>query len=504
MTLDAWIAGHARFAPDKTAIAFAGETLSYRRLDALIRETARVLIEEFGLQSGDRIAYYGMNNPEVFVLVFAAAKLGLILVPLNWRLAVPELRYIVEDCGPKVLFYDHHFADTAPGLAGAQAGCRAVPIFAAADDASLPDLRSRHATADDARGPDSVQAVKGDPLLIVYTSGTTGKPKGAVLSQSAVLCNGQMSQHAYDMTSADTVLNVLPLFHVGGLNIQPLPALLLGATLVLHEKFEPDAAVAAIAAAGVTLINTVPTLLQAMIDSTAWAQTDLSSLRAISIGSTDVPRPLIDAVHARGIPLIQIYGATETGPIAIYQRIEHARSTAGSIGRCGLLCSVRLVGDDGADAAPGELGEIWIKGDNILDHYWRDSQASEQNIVDGWFKTGDIARCDEAGDFWFADRIKHVIISGGENIYPAELERVLRGHPGLAEAAVVGRADEKWGMVPVVVAVKARETVTREDVLAAFDGEIARFKRPRDVVFVEALPRNALGKVLVDAVRTLV
>jgi len=236
----------------------------------------------------------------------------------------------------------------------------------------------------------------------------------------------------------------------------------------------------------------------------AWAEADLSSLRCISIGSTDVPVPLIETVHARDIPLIQIYGATETGPIAIYQRIEHAFSTVGSIGRCGLLCSARLVEEEGLDAEPGQSGEIWIKGDNILDRYWNDRQATDQNIVDGWFRTGDVARIDEAGNYWFADRIKHVIISGGENIYPAELERVLRDHPGLNEAAIVGRTDAKWGMVPVVVAVRSDSSVTREDVLQIFEGAVARFKRPRDVVFVEALPRNALGKVIVDNVRALV
>jgi len=499
MTLDAWIAGHARFSPDRIAIAFGEEKIDYRTLDRRIAETAAVLAGTLGLRHGDRIAYYGMNNPDMFVLVFAAARLGLILVPLNWRLAVPELQYIVGDCGPKALFYDRHFAGNVADILSGTTDCRSIPIDREDGAACLKDLRDR---VDAKRAPKSGKPT--DPVLVVYTSGTTGNPKGAVLSQSALRCTGQMSQHAYDMSSSDRLLNVLPLFHVGGLNIQPLPALLLGATLYLHEKFDPAAAVRAIETEAITLINSVPTLLQAMIDSEAWPPADLSSLRSVSIGSTDVPIPLIEAVHARSVPLVQIYGATETGPIAIYQRAEHAVSTLGSIGRCGLLCEARLVGDDGRDVAEGEPGEIWIKGDNILDRYWNNPEASAQNIVDGWFRTGDVARIDSEGNYWFVDRIKHVIISGGENIYPAELDRVLRDCPGLREATVVGRADEKWGMVPVVVAVRADPAVTRDEVLQIFEGNVARFKRPRDVVFVDALPRNALGKVVMDEVRALV
>lgn len=499
MTLDAWIAGHARFSPDRIAIAFGDEQIDYKSLDRRIAGTAAVLAETLGLRRGDRIAYYGMNNPDMFVLVFAAARLGLILVPLNWRLAVPELQFIIGDCDPKALFYDRHFAGNVADLATAASECRAVPIDHEEGLASLKDLRDRAGTE---TAPETGKA--SDPVLIVYTSGTTGSPKGAVLSQAALRCTGQMSQHAYDMSSSDRVLNVLPLFHVGGLNIQPLPALLLGATLHLHEKFDPVAAVRAIETEAITLINSVPTLLQAMIDCEAWPQADLSSLRSVSIGSTDVPIPLIEAIHARSIPLVQIYGATETGPIAIYQRAEHAFSTLGSIGRCGLLCEARLIGDNGLDAAPGEPGEIWIKGENILDQYWKNPEASAQNIVGGWFRTGDVARIDEEGNYWFVDRIKHVIISGGENIYPAELDRVLRDCAGLREATVVGRADEKWGMVPVVVAVRSDPALTGQDVLQIFEGTVARFKRPRDVVFVDALPRNALGKVVMDDVRALV
>jgi len=227
-------------------------------------------------------------------------------------------------------------------------------------------------------------------------------------------------------------------------------------------------------------------------------------MRTFSIGSTDVPLRLIDQIHARNIPLIQIYGATETGPIAIYQRIERARDTAGSIGRAGLHCEIRLVDENGRDVPEGDNGEIWVRGMNVLSRYWNNEPATKENLTDGWFHTGDVARLDSDGNYWFADRIKHVIISGGENIYAAEIERVLRTIAGIKEVSVVGRADPKWGEVPVAVVAMDDEAVADEAILTICEKELARFKRPKAIVRVPELPRNAMGKVLVDDVKAIV
>ncbi len=497
-TIDNWISGHARFTPDKPAIVFEGSTLTYAQLLAQVDQTASVLAGKFGLKRGERIGYYGMNSPEVFVLLFAAARLGLILVPFNWRLAVPELQFIASDCAPRLLVVDGRFEELVPDIVEGLADCEIVSIADAHDRwPLLSDLRQ----ASEPVVP--WHAATSDPLLIVYTSGTTGAPKGAVLTQDAMRCNAMMAQHAYDMTAHDHVLNVLPLFHVGGLAIQPLPALSLGATVILHEKFIPDLAVRSLSEDGITLINVVPTVLQAMVQTEGWTAADLKSLRAVSIGSTDVPTELIETVHRRAIPLVQIYGATETGPIAIYQRIDAAFDTVGSIGRTGLYCETRLVDEAGQDVADGDNGEIWVRGQNTLTGYWNNDEATKANIVDGWFRTGDVAQRDADGNFWFADRIKHVIISGGENIYAAELERVLRSHPEIRELSIVGRQDDRWGEVPVAVVVRKDTALTSQEVLAVYDGQLARFKHPKDVVFVDALPRNAMGKVLVDAVRQM-
>ena len=478
---------HAECQPDKTAIDSEAGELSYQQLKVLT-DWCVEYFQSLNLKAGDRVAILSLNHPDWFIASFAAAQCGVVLVPLNWRLSVDELKYVIEDCEPKFLLHDQEFANTADELNQSFT----VMQLARFGESEFPPRGSSSDT------PTAIVDVDA-PYLIVYTSGTTGRPKGAVLTQKAIMCSAEMSQHMTDMTADDRVLNVLPLFHVGGLNIQPLPALLYGATLVLHARFNPDDAAAALAQKKITLINSVPTLLQAMLSSPNWKPDSYPAMRAISIGSTDVPVSLINQVHDSGIPLIQVYGATETGPVAIYQRIEHA-DRVGCIGRAGILCNVRLCNEEGCEVECGESGEIQVKGDNILCKYWRNEKATDASIKDGWFCTGDVAHCDAEGFYWFDDRLKHVVISGGENIYPAELERVIRDVPGVDEVAVVGRVDERWGEVPVAVIAGSAD---KNAVLQSCES-LARFKRPKDVVIVDALPRNALGKIQVQQVKALI
>ena len=483
-----WIDRHAERAPDTPAIRFEGATITYGELAARSARTARFLAEDLGIAAGDRVAFLGTNHPQQLVLTFAAARAGLILVPLNWRLAAPELSAILANAEPAVLIVEADFAEQVPAI--------------------LPETERRHVlTIGDAMectaGPAPDRGDPGLPLLIVYTSGTTGEPKGAVLTQRAVAYNALNSMHMHDLTAADHVLTVLPMFHVGGLNIQTLPALSCGATVTLHARFDPGATLAAIAADRPSLTLLVPATMRGMIAHPDWGTTDLTSLRAVATGSTDVPVPLIEAFHARGVPVIQVYGSTETGPVCLYQRIEEAFETVGSIGRAGLHSDIRLVDEAGRDVADGTEGEILVRGDNVAEGYWHEPELTAAAFRDGWYHSGDVALRDESGLYWFKDRIKNVIISGGENIYPAELERVLYATPGIAEAAVVGRPDAQWGSVPVAVVARHDESLDREAVLAAFHGRLARFKHPKDVLFVSALPRNAMGKVVVDELRRM-
>ncbi|MFT5005713.1 MAG: fatty-acyl-CoA synthase, partial [Paracoccaceae bacterium] len=247
----------------------------------------------------------------------------------------------------------------------------------------------------------------------------------------------------------------------------------------------------------------VPTVMNALLFHPDWGGLTLPDLRLFNTGSTDVPVEIIEAVHKRGIPMVQVYGATETGPFATYQKAHEAAATIGSIGRVAVHSQVKLM-SDGSEVGADQPGEIWVKGPNNFSRYWNNPEATQAAIVDGWFRTGDVATKDQNGLFWFADRVKHVIISGGENIYPAEVERVINRIDGIKEAAVVGRAHPKWGEVPVAVVVVDETGPCKADILAAFSGEIARYKHPNDVFFVDRLPRNAMGKVVAADVRKLI
>jgi len=409
----------------------------------------------------DRIAWLGYNHPDMLVLLFAAARRGALLVPLNWRLTASEHRGILEDCRPRWMFSDAEFA-TAAGALG-------IPMGRLDGPAGI-----------ETAGHDE------DDLLVVYTSGTTGRPKGAVLAQSALLWNGYNAIHAHDLGQSDHVLSTLPMFHVGGLNNQTVPALLAGATVTLHKRFEPGRWLADVAARRPSFSLLVPATMQAVIAHPDWARTDLSSLRTLFTGSMVVPESLIRAFHGRGVPVGQIYGSTETSPIALVLTRADAERKVGSTGKPATHCEVKLSGS-----------EICVRGPNVMRRYWNDPVATSGVLdAEGWFHSGDLARVDEEGFYWIMGRSKDVIISGGENIYPAELENVLADCPDIAESAVIGVADPRWGEAACAVIVRRPGAALEErEVLALFQDRLARFKHPRRVVFTDALPKNALGKV---------
>jgi fatty-acyl-CoA synthase len=486
------IARNAAFAPEKPAIIFEGESLSYAGLSARIEQAARALRHEFGVSRGDRVAILSLNRPDYLVLLYACARLGAMLVPLNWRLAVAEQLFILSDASVKVLVLEHAFGAILPELEKSQpeaciVGLDFAPARGSAFDALLTRARG------DGRNP---HADLSCPLLIVYTSGTTGRPKGAVLRQEALLWNAVMSQHMHGLTSDDHVLTVLPFFHVGGLNIQTTPALHLGATVTIHSRFTPDATLAAFARERPTLTTLVPATIQAVTDHPDWASTDLSSLKAVSTGSTIVPPHLIERFVARGVPVLQVYGSTETCPVAVYTRLGGDLSRVGSTGLPGLCCEAAVIDDAGVELPPNMPGEIVVRGPNVFCEYWGDEEATREALHDGWYRTGDIGLRDADGYFWVHDRKKNLIISGGENIYPAEVERVLLEHPDVVECGVIGRPDARWDEVPVAYVIRrAGCLVDAENLKAHVLTQLARFKVPRDIVFVDDLPRTALGKV---------
>jgi fatty-acyl-CoA synthase len=492
MDLSNLIERNAAFAPDKAAIIFEGEVLTYAALHARIKRTASALQAEFGVVKGDRIAILSLNRPDYLVLLYACARLGAMLVPINWRLAVAEQLFILSNAAVKVLVLEQAFAEILPGLKNTLPDTEIVGLdFVPAKGKTFGQLLTL--AHGDGRSPNTDLSC---PLLIVYTSGTTGRPKGAVLRQEALLWNGVMSQHMHSLTSEDHVLTVLPFFHVGGLNIQTTPALHFGATVTIHARFTPDATLAAFERDRPTLTVLVPATIQAVTDHPNWTMADLSSLKAVSTGSTIVPPHLIDRLVARGVPALQVYGSTETCPVAVYTRLGGDLSRAGSTGLPGLCCEAIVIDDHGHEQPPGNPGEIAVRGPNVFSEYWRNEEATREALHDGWYRTGDIGMRDSDGYFWVHDRKKNLIISGGENIYPAEVERVLLEHPDVSECGVIGRPDPKWDEVPVAYVIRrAGCLVEAESLKAHVLTQLARFKVPRDIVFVDDLPRTALGKV---------
>ncbi len=486
MDLSQWIERHACFAPDSIAVRFEGREIAYGELARSIHRATAVLAGR-GVKPGDVVAYLGLNHPVVLVLLFACARLGAMLAPLNWRLAQRELGQVLADCTPRVLFVEPACAELARSIRGA---------IEATEFSSLE--RDLHGAPPSAGG-------EGSPLLLCYTSGSTGAPKGVVLTQRALLWNAINSMHMHDLTSSDRVLTTLPMFHVGGLNIQTTPALHAGASVTLHARFNPAAALEAIERERITLTVLVPAQLEAMMELPRWRQADLSSLRMITTGSTIIPGAFVRRASGHGVPVVQVYGATETSPIAAYVRAADALRKAGSAGVPALHCEVKVVDDAGTELAPGQDGEIQVRGPNVASGYWNAPAETAHAFAAGWFRSGDIGHFDEEGHLYVIARQKDMIISGGENIYPAEVENVLLECPAIEEACVVGRPDERWGeAVVAVVALKPGHHLTEAEALAFLEGNIAHYKRPREIRFIERLPRSALGKVQRDEVRKAV
>ena len=479
MDLASIIERHAQSSPRQLALHFSGQDITYAQLWQRI-EVASTALLAAAVRPGDRVAWLGLNHPDMLVLLFALARIGAILLPLNYRLAEPELEGILAHAGVSLLIADEVHADGATRLSVAT-GCGLLPVSVLA---RVPvTLENQSLRCDPAA-----------PVLLVYTSGTTGLPKGVLHSQSGLLSNCVIARHAQHLGPSDSVLSALPMFHVGGLCIQTLPALHAGASVILHPRFDAAAWLAAVRERQPTLSLMVPATLRAVLDQPDFARTDLSCLRMLVAGSSTIPLSMIAAIHGRGVPLTQVYGATETGPVSIYLRREEAFAHAGSAGRAGPQVEVRLVNPNGQEVAPGAVGEIWLRAPNLLCGYWK--EADNPAFVDGWFHSGDLARCDAAGFYEIVGRLKDMIISGGENIYPAEIENLLLDCPQISEAAVISQPDPRWVEVVVAVIVRAPGAeLDSEQVMRLFEGRLARFKHPKRIVFCETLPKTALGKV---------
>ena len=512
-----WIQHWAKSTPAKTAIVFNGRQISYAELENGIDRLTTVLQHDLGIGPGDRVAWLGNNSPRVIEALFACARIGAVLVPLNWRLAVPELKHVIDDAGASLLIVGEDQLEAAITISGQLENCQPVHAYTAqaqgAHDCEEGQTGSRcdswpaiQKLQDQGLGACSDQSDRSDnPVLILYTAGTTGQPKGVVLTQDALAGSARNSVAMHGMTAEDRILMVLPMFHAGGFNIQTLSALFVGASIYLEEGFEPGKALRQIEYCKPTLTGLVPAQILAMVAHPDWTATNVSSLRSVTTGSTFVPEACIDVWVDRGVTALQVYGATETCAVAIHQNCENAVVTKGSVGFAAENCEVRIVGDDLHDVAVGIHGVILVKGPNVFKEYWRNPSATAEALNEGWFYTGDIGYQRPDGSYVISGRQADLIISGGENIYPAELEVILNEHPEIVEAAVIGLTDDRWGEVPVAVIVISNDSkLDQKAVLGLFEDRLARFKWPKQVMMVDGLPRNAMGKVQGFELRQLI
>ena len=483
-----WFRERALRSPERLALRFEGREWTYAEMQEAIEDCAARLAA-LGVARGDRVAFLGLNQPMFLFSMFAAARLGAIFVPLNFRLTGPELAFMVEDCGAKALIVDAHHR---PVIEPQRERLIALKAFLSAEDVS-------GWTPATARGTEPVAAREDDVALIMYTSGTTGRPKGAMLTHGNIWWNNASSMHTIDCLADDVTLTAAPIFHIGGLNVTTLVAFQKGALVVLQRSFDPGRALGDIAAHKVTTMFGVPAMFQFMAQHPSFAETDLTSLRVLIVGGAPCPLPVLKAYLVRGVSMQQGYGLTETAPMVSFLAPEFALTKLGSSGKTPLFVEVRIVDAGGRTIeTPHTQGEILVRGPNVTPGYWGLPEATAQAIdKEGWFRTGDAGFFDEEGFLTISDRIKDMIISGGENIYPAEVESALMRHPAIAEVAVIGEPDPQWGEgVVAIAALKSGHALTIEE-LREFVGEfLARYKLPRRLEIVSALPRNATGKIL--------
>lgn len=470
---------HARHTPEAPALRFEGRRFTYARLARRTERAAARLCHAWGVRSGDRVAYLGFNHVDQITLLFALARLGAMLVPLNYRLAPAEWQAVLRDCSPVVVLHDGAWAEAAQALAqGGDLPCHSLDaLISGWAEGDVPSLGQPHS-----------------PVLLVYTSGTTGLPKGAVHTQANLLSNMHAAIAGQALLATDIIATVLPLFHVGGLCIQTLPALFAGAEVILLPRFDAAATLACIAQDRPSLTLQVPATLRALMAHADWTQTDVSCLRAVWAGSSPLPADLIALLHQRGVPVCNVYGATETGPFSIALGPQHAYTHMGSCGWPASGVEVRLQPLQAEASVVDEgVGEVSLRAANVVSHYWPQVAACD---ADGWFHTGDLARCAADGSYTVVGRSKDMVISGGENIYPVEIESLLLTQPGVAECAVLGLPDAQWGEVLVAVIVTAPGVPLDEAALRnALADQLARYKQPRRYVLMDALPKTALGKV---------
>jgi len=493
-----WIGRWSAIKPKAIAIISNDAPCSYRELDQRINKLSHALMG-LGVKKGDRVAVLLHNCKQYIEIFFSVSKIGAILVPLNWRLAVPEIEFIIRDSGSRVVIFEEEFETSVAALREhvVLESC----IYCSPDKAESLALNWAYGyeallaqMSDNEPKPEQV-AGDNDPHIIMYTSGTTGLPKGAVLSHRKTFFNVLNSDMFFDLSTRDRMIITRPMFHSGGLIVESAPVLYKGGTIIVKRRFRPTEILETVRKYEVTILELPATVYQFILNECDIDQYDLRSIRCCFTGGERVPFHLLHALAEKGLVVSQIYGLTEASTL-FWLPTEEARSKMGSVGHPIFHGQVRIVDEQGNPVKPGENGEIIVKGPIVMSGYWQRQDLTDEVIRDGWLYTGDIARMDEDGFVYITDRQKDMYISGGENVYPAEIEKLLLSHPLIADAAVVGVPDDKWGEVgKVFVVLRSNQRLTADEIFVFLKDKLAKYKMPKYIEFTEALPKTASDKI---------
>ena len=497
-----WLERWALYTPDKVALMddATKRSFTYAEFFARVNRLSRGLQAGYGIGSGDRVAVLSQNCIEYVFLFFAVEQLGAILVPVNFRLAPPEIAFILADCQPKLLVLQEEYIVTAAALPASARPPQRLAMRAAEGEHVMrlaEDPTVSAALVD--------QAVPFEaPCMILYTSGTTGRPKGAIITHAMMFWNSVNTTMRLNITSDDVTLTFAPFFHTGGWHVLTTPFFHRGAKIIFLNSFQADRIVELCDTEKVTILFGVPTMMKMMSEAPHFSSATFKSVRYAIVGGEPMPIPQIELWQSRGVPIRQGYGLTEVGPNIFSLPAEDAIRKKGSIGFPNFYVDIRIVDDAGNDVPEDRPGELLLRSPVMTPGYWNNAEATKQTIEHGWFHTGDIVRRDPEGYVYVVDRKKDMFISGAENVYPAEVEHVLYTHPAVAEVAVVGVADPQWGEVGRAFVVLHSGQAATADALREFCRErLAKYKIPKHWTFLAELPKGHSGKILKRALKDL-
>ncbi|MDR4948979.1 acyl-CoA synthetase [Neobacillus cucumis] len=481
-----WLEHRARITPRKTAVIEedSGKVWTYIELNNRALSIASWLHHK-GVKKGDRIALLSPNHISYFDLLFACGKIGAIFVPLNWRLTDFELKEILVDCTPILIGFHPKFETLHSQLATNTFSSFLIGDTSYEELVSFPINTAL-----------KEEIIETDPLAMIYTGGTTGKPKGVVLCHRSIVWNGINTIISWGLTMEDTTINYLPMFHTGGLNALSIPILMSGGTVVIGSAFQGPKAVKSLNQYRCTIVLLVPTMYHTMIQTEEFQQSSFPFMKIFLSGAAPCPLQIYEAFYKKGLAFKEGYGLTEAGPNNFYISPEDAQVKRGSVGKPMLFNSIKLLKSDGAETKADEVGEILIKGKHSFSFYWNQKEATYETIQEGWIHTGDLAKRDGDGYFYIVGRKKDMIISGGENVYPLEIEHWLATHPSINEAAVIGLPDQKWGeAVTAFISIKEPFTLDAVELKRYCETKLGRYKIPKQFICLEELPKTHVGKI---------